>query len=986
MSGLVYAGIPFIETWFGASNTPFFPEYTDHSLNHVEKVILSASGLIRDSARRLISSGDAAVLIISAILHDAAMHIVEDTFVELISPRHRHPLLIDFDGKSWPELWHGFLAEARRFDERALMALFGDTEPVHAPPADPIDYTLRDRLLIGEFLRRNHPRLAHEFAVFGIPGRNERVHIFPPAADSRLVNLAGLIARSHGHPLREYLPYLRAQYSIWEWRDIHPVFLMALVRIADYVQIESERAPSDLLDIRRLRSPVSRREWRIHAAVDSIQKIHEDPESIEIHWKPDSVRTVMRIREWETGFQSELDVTWAVLGEVYGRFQNLNELGLVIRRIRSNTERADFALTLPFVPKAASFEAAGSEILKLLIKPLYGNRPEIGIRELVQNAVDAVLELRQFRLAHENVECEFNRQEADVLLALEKRSDGSWWLTISDHGIGMTPETIREYFLRVGASFRQSTWWRSHFIGIRGNSEIPRSGRFGIGVLAAFLLGPEMHLSTRHVESARNRGVRFSVTLDESIVEMRWLARPVGTTIRIRLTPDAALRLHDPMLWDWYCLTDPVIARVIIPDGKTLPQRYALPSDRDSRTGWRRLDHPRFERILWSYSPGPWLVCNGFLIAEKSPDMTLDLGRKMVAKFPKLSVFDPDGNLPLTLQRTELGDELPFAQNLWDDVLKDIIAYLLAFTPVEPLSNPVVFPRYFELKHEGVLFDEGQWSLFFAHSTGISLFEDWFLAELDIRRVIGIVAWGRYGVIPQLKSLSGEALIGIALELSDKGRWLYSVQQLVDAFYKGINGVQFEGFRLVLVGEQPRVWITEVLDIYKDSRPIRLEEDSSYGYQIWAVGRCPAREVHLAAAGHEMAEQRVSAFGAEETHSGLLCEYYLLGDRDPVPLSRLGLAWKEYLGRPFIQYPLEERIRDPRFSLDFMQLYALHRFRLDGVPFEIPSVASPSLSAEESALAIDQLPAICPHCDNLDLVFETDGVLRCEVCGYSKPL
>jgi hypothetical protein len=27
-----------------------------------------------------------------------------------------------------------------------------------------------DRKLIGEFIRRHHPRLAHEFAVFGVPG------------------------------------------------------------------------------------------------------------------------------------------------------------------------------------------------------------------------------------------------------------------------------------------------------------------------------------------------------------------------------------------------------------------------------------------------------------------------------------------------------------------------------------------------------------------------------------------------------------------------------------------------------------------------------------------------------------------------------------------------------------------------------------------------------------------------------------------------
>ena len=39
----------------------------------------------------------------------------------------------------------------------------------------------------------------------------------------------------------------------------------------------------------------------------------------------------------------------------------------------------------------AKFDVANGEVLKLLVGPLYREQPVLGVRELVQNAVDAVL-------------------------------------------------------------------------------------------------------------------------------------------------------------------------------------------------------------------------------------------------------------------------------------------------------------------------------------------------------------------------------------------------------------------------------------------------------------------------------------------------------------------------------------------------------------------------------------------------------------------
>ena len=94
--------------------------------------------------------------------------------------------------------------------------------------------------------------------------------------------------------------------------------------------------------------------------------------------------------------QKELDLSWSVLGEVYGRYEHLNVLGITIRRIRSSLDNLQEFIKVKkpdYIPKVLKFQTADSEMMELLITPLYGDKPEIGIRELLQNSIDACVEL-----------------------------------------------------------------------------------------------------------------------------------------------------------------------------------------------------------------------------------------------------------------------------------------------------------------------------------------------------------------------------------------------------------------------------------------------------------------------------------------------------------------------------------------------------------------------------------------------------------------
>jgi hypothetical protein len=84
----------------------------------------------------------------------------------------------------------------------------------------------------------------------------------------------------------------------------------------------------------------------------------------------------------------------------------------------------------------------------------------------------------------------------------------------------MTPEIIRDYFLRAGASFRKSSAWRKEHDDVQGHSRVLRTGRFGVGALAAYLLGDEIEVTTRHLFADPLHGIKFTARLDDEAISL----------------------------------------------------------------------------------------------------------------------------------------------------------------------------------------------------------------------------------------------------------------------------------------------------------------------------------------------------------------------------------------------------------------------------------------------------------------------------------
>ncbi|MUK62995.1 hypothetical protein GNP81_06025 [Aliivibrio fischeri] len=693
----VYSSISNLTPWISDNKPIFFPEYTDHGFRHLNEVLLTADSIISDESWAYLTPKDAAAMIVSILLHDCAMHITVDGFYALIQDKFPRVVSRYINSEnSWSEVWNNYFSEAKRFDAKKLHSIFGDTVPVKNIPTNKIDLSARDILLIGEFIRRHHARMAHEIAFYGVPGVNGETIKLGEEPQSNFLDLCGFIARSHHLGLRQAVDMIEKNTRRVHL-DTHVPFIMLLLRISDYIQIHAERAPNQLLRLKTLISPTSIGEWKKHNSIIGIHQEHDDPEAIYVDAEPEDAITYEELKKLFAGIQSELDLSWSVLGEVYGKSEHLKNFAIKIRRIRSSLDSFDEFIVNKkpkYIPKVLSFKTADSEMMELLIAPLYGDRPEIGVRELVQNSIDACSELKDTQI--KNGRTFTNESNFDVSVTLHDKN-GDSKIVIEDYGIGMTLDVVENYFLNIGASFRNSDRWKKDHE-TDGHSNVYRTGRFGIGLLAAYLLGEELEVETRHISQAADKALLFKCSKGCNSIVVSHVEFHIGTRITIKISD----KVRDSLLnevgsWDWFSLSSPKVIRKIIKDSedKHLDQLRVVPNSGSNieDTPWNRTVADGYDDILWSYDrikktrygySDTHLICNGIVITDSLYLQDFDISNKIGfidVNTPSINVFDQDGRLPINLERSDLVSRLlPFQQEISKDLshylAKNIISFI----------------------------------------------------------------------------------------------------------------------------------------------------------------------------------------------------------------------------------------------------------------------------------------------------------------------
>jgi molecular chaperone HtpG len=180
-----------------------------------------------------------------------------------------------------------------------------------------------------------------------------------------------------------------------------------------------------------------------------------------------------------------------------------------------------------FEKEKGSLSVSTENLLPIIKKWLYSEH-DIFLRELVSNAHDAILKLKQLKL-----EGVFNGEEPEykVMVKADKEKNT---LTISDNGLGMDAEEIKKYINQIAFSGAKEFVQKYQ----KTNDQKTLIGFFGLGFYSAFMVSNEVEIYSKSFKEG-SQGVHWKS--DGSIqYELEQFAKEThGTDIVLHLLDDS---------------------------------------------------------------------------------------------------------------------------------------------------------------------------------------------------------------------------------------------------------------------------------------------------------------------------------------------------------------------------------------------------------------------------------------------------------------
>jgi molecular chaperone HtpG len=207
-------------------------------------------------------------------------------------------------------------------------------------------------------------------------------------------------------------------------------------------------------------------------------------------------------------------------------------------------------------------------LIDLLSNHLYSG-PQVFLRELLQNAVDAITARTQLEPDHQG------RISLEVISSPE-RNEAT--LVFEDNGIGLTEAEIHQFLATIGQSSKREE------LADRRNDYI---GQFGIGLLSCFVVSDEIVVLTRSIKN------------DAATIE--WRGRPDGTysirTLEKDLSPGTRVYLRNKNGCEDYFKTER-ICELASHFGSLLP--YPITVTQGNKTNVINEQRPPWQQIFYS--------------------------------------------------------------------------------------------------------------------------------------------------------------------------------------------------------------------------------------------------------------------------------------------------------------------------------------------------------------------------------------------------
>ena len=395
-----------------------------------------------------------------------------------------------------------------------------------AAPSSTLDANVaRDALLIT--LRSLHAQRAEALGGLSVTNLNTGTthHLIDDdVIRTHLGSVIGKVAASHHWDVEELERRLPSQIGALsgfprEW-IIRPILVACLLRCADAVQIDQSRVPDFLMALLKLRG-VSESHWRAQSFLTAPLVDSSDSKSL----------VFASSRPYR---EEDADAWWIAYDAIrvaHAELQAcsvlLNDLRLptfAIDRVRNAESPSRLSETVQTAGwRPVSAEVRASRVARIIEifggDQLYGNEPQVALRELIQNAIDAI----RHRRILEPAQATYGGSVTIGLL--DDEPSGGVWLVVEDDGLGMSEAVLTGPLIDFGESYIASRLAQDERPGLSAASK-RRIGRFGVGFFSVFMLGQEVRVSSRPFDGSLD-DVRTLIFRSGLILRPLLLDRPV---------------------------------------------------------------------------------------------------------------------------------------------------------------------------------------------------------------------------------------------------------------------------------------------------------------------------------------------------------------------------------------------------------------------------------------------------------------------------
>ncbi len=573
------------------------PGLTLHDVSHLDSLWIIADMIVGESCS--LNPLEGYVLGVSILLHDAGMALAS----------YQGGLEELYESNDWRA------ERLKKIKSYGLPKNIQDNDIPHNVKSE----------IIADVLRRRHATQANSLASceWFDEDSNPVYLIDDLELRKSLATLIGKVALSHHQPVSKLEKYLGHKVGALpgfrpDW-VIDPLKIACILRLADAAHLTAERAPL-FHKIVLNRNDLSRSHWDFQSRVS--QPFLENNDVL-VYTSTPFPKT--EISAWWLAYHA----IKALDGEIREVNNLLSDLrrsdGLcrfAVSRVKGITTPEELTKLLP----ADGWSPVDTQInikdsVKFLSdfggKKLYGDRPWVVLRELLQNAVDAIN-------ARKVIDPQWAASNfGKIKVSLESVDEG-WLLRIQDNGIGMSQSTLTNGLLKFGESFWLSDALFDEYPEL-SKGEYEPIGKFGIGFFSVFMVSSKIVVSTKKYNESGGLQLSFlGGLLNPATLEKRDFIGDFSTDISLYIKKEVVRRLsvdalynkdagyqsfrnlgfqksHLTQLVSYLAPSTGINVEIDEPSGK-----FTIPHD-----FWSRSNDLQFNMLINSNSDRHWIVLEG---------------------------------------------------------------------------------------------------------------------------------------------------------------------------------------------------------------------------------------------------------------------------------------------------------------------------------------------------------------------------------------